>query len=817
MNFTHLRRRWSHRLDQFRNWLTRQRQHSPRRFWSVVGLLSATLALLLFLGLYVSAIAAGWLGKLPDQADLAGIRTFNASELYTADDVLLGKYFIENRISATAEELPPELINALIATEDARFFEHRGIDLRAAMRVLFKTLLGGDAAAGGGSTLSQQLAKNIYPRRRYKLLSLPTNKIREMIIARRLETVYSKSELLHLYLNTVPFGENVFGVKVAAHRYFDSSLTELRPEESATLIGMLKATSYYNPVRFPERARDRRNVVLTQMHKYGYLDAVALDSLSNKPLNTNYIREGDHEGLAPYFREHVRLELKSALDTLRKPDGSAYNLYTDGLRIHTTIDSRIQRHAERAVQVQMRTLQQNFDRHWASGKAYGDESTLQLAVERSQRYQRLRAKGWNEEAIRAVFDEPTRMRLFSWDGDPVVKTISPLDSVKYYLALLRTGLLAMRPTDGAILAWVGGPDHHYFQYDHVLAERPVGSTFKPVVYAQAIRAGIPPCEYQPNRLVTYTEYEDWKPENANGEYGGWYSLAGGLSKSVNSVAVHLITNVGIDSVRQLATRMGWGTEIPNVPSIALGTVESNLLQATQAYATFANGGKKITPFYLSRIESRTGDTLWVRPARRSGQHETVIDPITNSIMLELLQTVVDSGTARRLRYEFGITGDLAGKTGTTQNHADGWFIGFQPNLVTGVWVGGEYPSIRFRTLSQGQGGRTALPIWGEFIRSVQRDSDFSAWRRGRFPEPPDSIKWKLDCPMYVEELPIVRQEEANPLLDALIDLFHHRTEESISVEERRRQQAERRRQRAAERKAERQRNRRKWFRNRDTQ
>ena len=731
------------------------RHRFPRLYRTLAGL-----ALVFTLGwtatwVFVLAATRGWVGgPLPTTAALAKISNNNASEVYSADGVLLGRYFLENRVSAEFGELPPVLLDALVATEDARFYEHGGVDFRAMLRVLFKTVLGGNDSAGGGSTLSQQLAKNLYPRRHGLVLS----KLREMVIARRLERVYSKTEILNLYLNTVPFSQNIFGVKVAAQRFFGSEPAELRPEEAAVLVGMLKATTAYNPLRNPERSRERRNVVLTQMAKYGYLEADRLDSLRALPLTLSYYQESHNDGLATYFREALRGELTAFLTDKTKSDGSPYNLYTDGLRIETTLDAGMQAYAEEATYTHLRELQQSFLQHHTSTKAYGSEELVETEVRRSERYRRMRASGADEASIQTAFDTPVRVPLYDWESrSTVVRDISPRDSIRYYLSLLNAGFLVLDPDDGAVQAWVGGIAHEYFKYDHVRSKRQVGSTFKPIVYAAALEGGMDPCEYHHNRLVTYTDWDEWQPRNSDDDYTGVYSMQGGLMRSVNSVTVDVIMNTGIDTVAQLARTLGIESPVPAVPSIALGTPEISLIEMVRVYAAFANGGFRVAPYYLERITDRRGRVVFERE-EEDPDTEPVLDPETPLLLTRLLQSVVDSGTARRLRYTYQLMGDLAGKTGTTQNQTDGWFLGYSPTLALGAWVGAEQPAVRWNSLRLGQGANTALPVAGRFLQLLYADPAYREHARASFAPLPDTTRAKLDCPPRLEEMPPAPEE-----------------------------------------------------------
>jgi penicillin-binding protein 1A len=702
----------------------------------------------------------GAFGALPTYGELQNVENNQSSEIYSEDGVLLGKYYIENRTDARLDEISPEVINALVATEDSRFFEHSGIDLRSWGRVLVKSILMRDESSGGGSTLSQQLAKNLFPRRGYAFLGMPINKLREMFTARRLESIYNKEELLRLYLNTVPFGENAFGIKVAAFRYFNESPENLSTEEAAVLVGMLKATTAYNPRRHPEAATERRNVVLSQMARAGHLEASVLDSLQALPLELDYQQEGHNEGMATYFREQLRQEVTSLIKDLKKPDGSAYNLYTDGLKIHTTINSRMQRHAEAAVAYQLPLVQRRFEDDWKKRTPWS-ERTLQSALEKTQRYQDLKQKGANEARIQKSFDKPMPMTIFVWGEGAVDTLLSPMDSLKHYLTLLNVGLLSVEPQTGLVRAWVGGGDHRFIQYDHVKSRRPVGSTFKPIVYTAALQSGMMPCEYTSNELRTYDQFKGWQPHNSDGKYGGAYSLAGALSNSVNTIAVELLLRAGVKNVVKLAHDMGISSNIPEVPAIALGAVEANLLDMVTTYATFANRGYRPDRLhYLDRIETAEGEVLLTFDRPDGNRFKKVLEPGHADMILNIMQSVVDSGTAKRLRTEFGIGGTLMGKTGTTQDQADGWFVGFNPKMVTGVWVGTDHPGIHFRSLSRGQASRTALPVFGSYTVRVIKDSNFKAIRRATYPEPPEMVLALLECPPYLPEMPIVGYEDA---------------------------------------------------------
>ena len=735
----------------YNRWLILKEQY-PKGAWAA--LIGGSLGIfgLLFVTIFYISIRFEFFDTLPTSQELQEIENSNASQVYTADGQLLGKYYHQNRISASLEEISPDLLNALVATEDVRFFDHDGVDIQAWFRVFFKSVLMQDESSGGGSTLSQQLAKNLFKRQKYWLLSLPVNKVREMIIAKRLERIYSKEALLTLYLNTVSFSDNTFGVKVASKRFFNTNPNDIKLEEAAVLVGMLKGTSYYNPINHPERAQNRRNTVLNQMVKYGYLAKNTVDSIETKPLKLSYSMEGNTEGSGTYFREHLRGELKRLLKNTKKADGSTYNIYTDGLRVYTTIDARMQEYAETSVAEHMRKLQADFFNHWKKGPSREVRKAIQKIIEKTPYYKRLKKADKPQGVIDSLFRIKRAMTIFTWDGE-VEKQMSKLDSIQYYFLLLNTGFLAMNPKNGHIKAWVGGIDNKYFQYDHVKSTRQVGSTFKPLVYATALENGTPPCEYIHNRLTIYTEYDDWKPENSDGQYGGVYSMEGGLSNSVNAVTVDLIMRTGIDSVKYLAEQMGITSAIPAVPSIALGTADISLYDMVKVYGTFANKGLRPNPKYIRRIETKTGEVLFNFEEEQIAM-ERVIKEETAIILTDMLQSVVDSGTARRLRYQYHLSNDIAGKTGTTQNHSDGWFMGYTPDLVAGVWVGAESPKVHFRTIGLGQGANMALPIWGRFMNKVYKDPQFRHWQNSSFAPLPDSLYWQMDCAPYLEEMPI---------------------------------------------------------------
>jgi penicillin-binding protein 1A len=701
-----------------------------------------------FIFILFSCVYIGIFGRIPSGDDLKNIQNYLASEIYSADDVLLGKYYIQNRTNVNYEDIPQYLVDALISTEDARFYRHNGIDKRSILRVLFKTILLQKESSGGGSTITQQLAKNLYRRKRYFIVTTPVNKFREMIIAVRLEKVYEKKDILELYLNTVSFGENTYGIETASERFFNKHPRNLRIEEAALLIGMLKGTHIYNPKSQTEKALHRRNIVLNQMVKYGNLDINRGDSLKNLPLRLNYKKLTHNEGLAPYFREFLRLQLMDFFNNYVREDGSTYNIYTDGLRIYTTINSDLQAYAEYAVKNHLSKLQKEFDQHWKNREPWGkNDAVLMDQIEKSARYVGLKNKGFSHDEIMKVFNTPVSMQIFTWNGISERK-MTPLDSVKHYFRFLHAGFIAMEAKTGYVRAWVGGINHRYFKYDHVNSRRQTGSTFKPVVYMTALENGHKPCDYIPNDSVVYEDYNNWTPRNADRSYGGYYSINGGLTHSVNTVSVNLLMKTGIKEVIQMAHDMGIKGNLPEVPSLALGTGEISLFDLIKAYNVFINKGRLVEPVFLRRIEDKNGKILFeVKPQVSDKQ---IISQQNAEVMIQMLRNVVDNGTASTLRTVYGFNNDIAGKTGTTQMHTDGWFVGFTPDLIAGAWVGGDNPVIRFRSLAYGQGAHTALPIWAGFMKKIYADPLYRFSKNAVFDISYDVIE-QFDCPDYRDD------------------------------------------------------------------
>lgn len=708
--------------------------------------------------------------ETPGTSELARIQNQVASEVYSADSVLLGRYYTQDRTEIPYESIAPALVDALIATEDVRFYQHEGIDFISLGRVLVKSILQQDESSGGGSTITQQLSKNLFPRKRYWIASMLVNKLREVVTARRLENIYSKKELIAMYLNTVPFADNTFGIQAAAQHFFSRTATNVTVDQAAILIGMLKATTSYNPRTYPERSFHRRNVVLSQMVKYNVLSRKAADTLYVKPIDLKISKVTHHMGLAPYFREYLKNELLSWCKNNKKEDGSNYNLYTDGLRIYTTIDSKLQKYAENAVAEQMAIVQKQFFDHWGKEKPWKDKpAVVQDAIRRSARYKRLKQQGLAEEEIMKIMNKPVAMRLFSWDGEQEA-TISPIDSIEHHLAYLNAGFLAVNPATGGVKAWVGGIDHDYFQYDHVkfTTKRQVGSTFKPIVYATALEKGIAPCELISAGRQTYIDKEGvkWTPRNTQNDYEVEYTMRGALAYSVNTVAVKLIDQAGVDNTIRLAQKMGIRSELPDVPSIALGSSSISLLEMTGAYACFANEGIASPAYYIDSMVDLSGKTYDNFKQPETGKR--AISPETAQLVTRMMQSVVHEGTASRLRWKYGIYNDVAGKTGTTQANADGWFMAMTPNLVIGTWVGADDPRVRFRVTELGQGSNTALPMVGYFLKQVNKDPAFKEISSAKFKPLPRELQAQVNCDLY-------------ELTPGLMDQIKHSLEQRDSI------------------------------------
>lgn len=702
------------------------------------------------IGLFVYSVYAGLWGSLPDYAELRNIRNYEASELYSDDGELIGKYYIENRTNVNYNTISPHAVDALIATEDVRFYEHKGIDKTSLFRVFFKTLLLGDRSSGGGSTISQQLAKNLYPREEQQVKFMPVVKLREIFTAYRLEKIYTKDEILTLYLNTVSFGERTFGIESAAQKYFSTSASDLTLPQAATLIGMLKGPSRYNPRLHPERALQRRNTVINQMVKYDFLSEDAGEEYKNTELNLQYKAVEHYSGLAPYLREKIRQDAVKIIDTYNASHLTDYNLYKDGLILTTTIDAEMQHYAEEAVEKHMKKLQEQFYTHWGEKDPWQNHpQVLEQAIRNSPAYLSLQSQGLSDKEIRIAMNRKKPMMIYSPFQGETRMEMSSIDSIKHYLKLLHPGMIAIEPLTGKIKVWVGGLDYKYFQYDQVTASRQVGSIFKPIVYSAAIHNGARLDAYYKNEQKTYEEYDNWSPRNSNNDYTGYYTLKGALSQSVNTIAVEVLLQTGIEKVLLHARNLGITSELPPYPSLALGVADIALNEMVIPYTVYAGQGKTAAPYYLAEIKDREGNILYKAPEPRIKE---VLPSSEAILMSDMLSAVVNEGTGRRLRSVYGLTNDIAGKTGTTQNQADGWFIGYTPQLVVGIRVGANDMNIHFNSTNLGQGANMALPVFGLFMQQCLQSQTYRNWKNLTFPVVPASQQKQLEKPEFKERM-----------------------------------------------------------------
>lgn len=735
-----------------------QSKHKTRLIWLLATSPIFVLATILYL------TSGGFLGELPSFEQLENPKNSLATEIISEDGVVLGKYFFENRSNVKFPELPENLVNALIATEDVRFQNHAGIDVRALMRAVKGQILG-ESGSGGASTITQQLAKMLFTEKPGSGLARVMQKFKEWIIAVRLEKQYTKEEIIAMYLNRFDFVNNAVGIKSAAQVYFNTTPAELSTIESAMLVGMCKNPSLYNPNRRDSLTRARRNVVMGQMLKYNYLNQEEFDSLKQLPIVLDFKKASHNEGLAPYLREYLRGSLKEWSKNHTRPDGSSYNLYTDGLKIYTTINSRMQQFGEEALHGHIAALQDGFYTHW---KGYSKapfpkdfeqeqiDAILDQGMKRSERYKKLKAAGKSLREIKKVFRKKVPMTVFSWKGERDT-IMSPRDSVRYYKYFIHSGMMSMDPRTGHVKAYVGGINYKHFKYDHVMVgKRQVGSTFKPFLYSLAMQEGYSPCYEIPNVPVVFEKEQwgledDWIPDNSDDKYEGLLlSMKFGLANSINTVTTYIMKQFGPHAVVSLARKMGITSHLSAVPSICLGTFDLSVYEMVGAYATFANKGVWTEPIIVTRIEDKNGVLL----EEFAPQTTEAMSAQTADLMVRMLQGVVDGvyspeadvtmGTGVRLRRKYKFENEIGGKTGTTQNNSDGWFMGITPNLVTGVWSGNEDRSVHFRTTYYGQGANMALPVWAEYMQRVYADT----LELGIYPEEFDiskSIDVLLDC------------------------------------------------------------------------
>ncbi|MDG2357633.1 MAG: transglycosylase domain-containing protein [Polaribacter sp.] len=722
-------------------------------FWGII-LSGVSFIVLIFL-----FASWGLLGVLPTFEELENPENNLATEVISSDGKTLGKYATENRTPIKFKDLPQNIVNALVATEDERFYEHSGIDFRGTTRAVLKP------GSGGASTITQQLAKMLFTGRASRNIFLRIGqKVKEWVVATKLERQYTKQEIIAMYLNKYDFLNQAVGIRSAARIYFGKEPKVLKIEESAMLVGMLKNSSYFNPLRRAKEVKQRRNVVLKQMNRNGFISLKEKDSLQQLGLGLDVHKEGHSDGYATYFRSHLQKVMRKWVRKNPKPNGEQYNIFRDGLKIYVTVDSRMQQYAEEAIQEHMSNLQSYFFKEQKNNETapfYDLEKPdidriLERGKKNSDRYKRLKSIGKSKKEINTIFNTKTKMRVFSWRG-PVDTIMSPNDSIKYYKYFLRSGLLSIEPQSGHIKAWVGGIDNKYFKYDAVAQQkRQVGSTFKPFVYATAInQLKLSPCDEYPNTPYTipkgkYGIPEEWNPRNSNDKYGGMLSLKDGLAGSVNTMSARLIDMVSPKNVARLAKSAGIESKFRANPSIALGAVDLSLLEMVGAYATFANKGLRVSPMILTRIEDKNGTVLEEFTPRTK---EVLIEE-SAYVVLDLLKGVTQSGSGVRLRlpwekpkyvtgYPYEFSNPIAGKTGTTQNQSDGWFIGIVPNLATGVWTGGEDRSTHFEGIAKGQGATMSLPSWALFMKKCYADKTLNISLEDF--EKPENLTINIDC------------------------------------------------------------------------
>ena len=720
-------------------------------------------------GMFYSA-SQGYLGEMPDFRQLENPNTNLATQIISSDNKVLGKFhFGENRIPVQFDDLPKNLVDALISTEDERFYSHSGIDFKATLRAI--VFLG---KRGGASTISQQLARQLFVGVRSKnIFEALSQKFKEYVIAVRLERQYTKHEIISMYLNIYDFGYNGDGIKSASSIYFDKELDSLNIEESATLVGMLKNSSYYNPLRRPKLVKERRNVVFNQMKKNGHLDQKAVDSLKQIPLLINYTPQSHREGLATYFRAYLQNFMKEWTTRNLKSDGSKYNIYLDGLKVYTTINYEMQQYAEEAVKLHMANLQEEFFRQntpelnpTAPFLDLESEDSLKIfqnAMKRSERWRKMKGTGKSEEEMFETFEKEVPMTIFSWKGE-IDTVMKPIDSIRYYKHFMQAGMMSMEPQTGHVKAWVGGINYKHFQYDHVKqGKRQIGSTFKPFLYATAIdQLKLSPCDSLPDAIYCIEPYkygnpEPWCPTNSSDKYGGFRTLKNALANSKNTISAQLMDKVGPKPVADLARNLGIESYVPDVPAIALGTPDLSVFEMVGAYGAFANQGIYVKPTMITRIEDKNGSLLY----QSVPETKDVISAESAYVTVNLLEGVTKFGSGARLRhnipedernpvyrdvvtgYPYSFDNAIAGKTGTTQNQSDGWFMGMVPNLVTGVWVGAEDRATHFETIAYGQGATMALPIWGMFMKKCYENEELGISKEDFLA--PEDLSIPIDC------------------------------------------------------------------------
>jgi len=675
--------------------------------------------------LLILLINLGLLGYMPSMNELENPSSALSSDVYAADGTLIGRYYVQDRSNSKFSEISENVFHALLATEDARFYEHSGIDPVATAAIPFYILTG---KKRGSSTITQQLAKNLFPRKNENIITLPFIKLKEWVMAVKLERNLTKNEIITLYLNTVPFGDNVYGIRNASLTFYNKTPDKVSIDEAAMLVGMLKGNTLYNPRRNPNNAFKRRNVVLANMSEHGYISGTQYDDLSKKPIVLDYHKLDYHVGLAPYFRQVLEQQVDSICETMKKPDGSKYNIFKDGLKIYTTIDVRMQNYAEAAVAEHMANLQKLF----ISQHGYNDgtvwnknketQNILNRAVKDCDRYQSMKEQGMPEAQILAELSKPVKMKVFAWNKTRYKDTVmSPIDSIKYMKLFMQAAFMVMDPFTGQVKAWVGGIDHTYFQYDHVNehTKRQVGSTIKPLLYCLAIDNGFSPCGTVSTMPQEFAEMK--KPYDAGGSKYVELPMKTALALSVNNAALYILKQVGVNAFVDFVHKCGINSKVEPFPSSALGSSDISLYEMINAYSMFPTQGINTQPMFITRIEDKNGILL----KSFTPLQKELINSGTAYKMINMMRGVIDHGTGRRMRFMYNIQADVAGKTGTTNSQADAWFIGYTPQLLAGAWVGCDDRVFRFASEHLGQGSAAALPIWALFIKKCYADKSLN--------------------------------------------------------------------------------------------
>ena len=684
--------------------------------------------------LFFATVYFGLFGHLYTKDELKEFKNESASLVLSEDNVLIGKYFAYNRTNIDFDQLPDFLINALIATEDVRYLEHDGIDSRSLMRVLVKTILFQQKSSGGGSTITQQLAKNMYGRKDFGPFSMPVNKFKEAILAYRLENIYNKENILALYLNTVPFGENVLGIESAAKRYFNTSVEEIKIEDAAVLIGMLKANTYYNPRMYPDHAKNRRNVVLSQMEKYDYLTKEKFDSLQKLPLVLDYANL-ESEGNANYFLVQVKKEVNDILKSINENSDTIYDIRKSGLIIETTLNFDLQKYALRAYKSHLGSMQKKLRSQYRSGSS--KKSLENLTTKELQRLN-----------LTELANIKKKRELFSWDGF-YTDSISVRDSLKHAMSLLHAGLIAVDPNTGAVKTWVGGIDFRTQPYDQIFAQRQTASAFKPIIYATALQEGARPCQYLDNDPIVLTDFENWQPQNYDHSTGGKYSIAAALARSMNIPTVNLFMQIPFSSLEYTWESLGFSQILDYKPSTALGTATASLYEMAFAYASFANGGNKVDPQFITSIKTADGKIIYKNEKVES--KSDILEKRTTDLLNAMLQKTMNEGTGRAMKSKYGVNLSLAGKTGTSQNYADAWFIAYNPNLVIATRVGASIPVIHFNNGANGSGSTLALPLVAKTLQYVQKNTSLRKKYFISFEQLSEEYDDALTCADYIDD------------------------------------------------------------------